>query len=833
MAWFGGADPTLELDSKIEEATSEAIPNGELDIAVGLEITDIIRSKKVPPKVAMRSLKKRLTKVYSNPNLLGSTLKLVDLCVKNGGGHFIAEINSKEFVDYLIDFVFKVHYDVKSYQVYLSEAKLSAGSQILKLIKEWSLYFKSQENNYLDKQYNLLVRQGYEFPEVDPVISQGASNFIDSEAPPDWIDGKECMICYTPFSVMNRKHHCRACGSVFCQTHSSKSIPLVSLGIMQPVRVCDDCYLIHKSRNSDRSGDKIADRSGRQSGRRGLTNRAQPQDDEDEQIRKAIELSLQESLVPAYTPTPVVEAAPEEDMDDDLKAAIAASLQESQPQYLKPAQQPVESRQQFPPQAQEPELEFYLNIMPFDSNAYSGEYSSQPQAGPGPSYTGNYAQGAQFTGQNPQAGQNQSGQQFPTGQMTGQVTGSLTPAQHIEQHRPVQEDLTQQEEEDINLYVQLMNTVKNDRSKQANILYEKDLGDLHNRVMQLKPKLNKSLRNAIEKYEFFLDMNNKLSTITRLYDLFLEAKLNQAYSKHYVSSPYAQYDQTTGGTLQSSPVKDMQYFAPGATGQYKPQRTGPQYTQPEADYRGYKQQSAQLTGQQAGQQNGQHTGPIAGQNTDPRFKVPGHRPSGRQDLPQTPGQQGHQTEHKLPYPMEDTTSYQSYISSVQQDFNPSENRPSEPQYDLGPSEPDFDQESEPEYPAQPENYGNQQFTPGYPHEPAQTYNAPNGQSFYPEFPTYPSDPDFEHQTPQHTSSSYPQEEVVSDAESVASRYPPVAGYSDEETETGEKTKVHASMRYPEVEQLDVEDLPEMPQLKKLNSSESKKFKSEPEPLIEL
>ncbi|KAM9894612.1 hypothetical protein OXX79_008585, partial [Metschnikowia pulcherrima] len=51
MAWFG-TDPVAELDAKIEEATSESIPNGEMDMAVAMEITDVIRSKKVPPKQA-------------------------------------------------------------------------------------------------------------------------------------------------------------------------------------------------------------------------------------------------------------------------------------------------------------------------------------------------------------------------------------------------------------------------------------------------------------------------------------------------------------------------------------------------------------------------------------------------------------------------------------------------------------------------------------------------------------------------------------------------------------------------------------------------------------
>lgn len=782
MAWFGEPDPSMELEAKIEEATSEAIPNGELDIAVGLEITDLIRSKKVPPKQAMRCLKKRLTKVYLNPNLLGSTLKLIDLCVKNCGSHFISEINSKEFVDYLIDYIFKVHYDVKTYQVYSSEAKFTVGNQILKLVKEWTLYFQNQESNYLDKLYNVLVRQGYEFPEVDPLVAQGASNFIDSEAPPDWIDGKECMICYTPFSVMNRKHHCRACGGVFCQTHSGNNIPLVSLGIMQPVRVCDDCHLIHKSKNSEeRRAPKESSR------RRDRLLQTQPQDDEEDQIRRAIELSLQDSQVPLSFPTqpdPVPVSDETEEMDDDLKAAIAASLRETQPtSYHQPAYnadpepQPQTQPQYQPLVQQEPELDFYLNIMPFDANSYADapQQSYQPTG-----YGSSFA--------------NRTGDQ--------QQSAPLTPAQHIDQHKPKIEDLTAQEEEDINLFIQLMNGIKNDRSKQANILYDKDLGELHNKVMQLKPKLNRSLRNSIEKYEFFLDMNNKISTITRLYDQFLEAKLNQAYNKHYVSSPYDQYGQPPASSYGNAPPQ----AAPQATGQYVPsQATGysePQFTDSAGKSSAYRQQQA-----------GQHTGQ--------QPQITGSKPG-------------------MPYPMEDTTSYQSYIAA-QQNYAPNytgSNGPKalEPDYKLGPSEPDFDdQELVPEYPTQATSYASHVKNPGYPSEPpSQQFSSTGNQPFYPEYPTNSSDP--EEQAPQQTASSYPPEsEGVSDAESVASRYPPVAGFSDEEeVDTSEAVKTHASMRYPDIEHLgDAEDLPELPQLKKFDTADSKKFKSEPEPLIEL
>ena len=50
------------------------------------------------------------------------------------------------------------------------------------------------------------------------------------------------MRCRTPFTTFNRKHHCRKCGDTFCNDCCNKRIPLPSLGLTEPERVCESCY---------------------------------------------------------------------------------------------------------------------------------------------------------------------------------------------------------------------------------------------------------------------------------------------------------------------------------------------------------------------------------------------------------------------------------------------------------------------------------------------------------------------------------------------------------------------------------------------------------------
>jgi hypothetical protein len=91
-------------------------------------------------------------------------------------------------------------------------------------------------------------------------VSCGRSHMCATVAA-QWIRDDEaacCMRCKTAFTMMTRRvrpsqlnarfshltssqHHCRNCGGVFCGKCTQKRVPLLKLGHIEPVRVCDSC----------------------------------------------------------------------------------------------------------------------------------------------------------------------------------------------------------------------------------------------------------------------------------------------------------------------------------------------------------------------------------------------------------------------------------------------------------------------------------------------------------------------------------------------------------------------------------------------------------------
>ena len=541
MSWFGSAKYPI-FDEKVEKATSESIPNGDIDFATALEITDLIRSKQVPAKEAMRGLKKRFMDA-ENINMQKSSFKLIDFCIKNGGEHFITEISSKEFMDPLIIMLKKdsIDHSLKQY--------------MLENIQVWSVMVSTNPKfEYINQVYKKLQDDGVEFPLIKDFID---SNLIESKVAPEWQDSDACMICSKLFTFLNRKHHCRSCGGVFCNAHSSKTIEVPELGITIPVRVCDNCYDDQKAKRKKHKKSKSKSKS--------VDINI---NDEDEDLKKAIELSLNatanknEYIPKSNDRNAMVTQINEDDEDEMMSAAIKASLAElhESPSFEKKIKEE-------PPK--ETTTGLYSNLLLDKSEESYSKSTTEVQA---------YHNNTQPPAQIPPGYHQQIEQQVPI------PTYQEKPALKGGDERSVVE------------FVQLLDKIKSGSSvNNASLL------KLKSDLILLHPKITEEINYQNSQIDHYQTLFSKLSVISRLYDDILQTRFNQEqemlkiqatqrYAPSHVPSYAPSYAPTPVQNQYLSPQETFGYQNPqvfalqqtGANIQQQPNFTmnqQPSYTQ--------------------------------------------------------------------------------------------------------------------------------------------------------------------------------------------------------------------------------------------------------------
>lgn len=90
-----------------------------------------------------------------------------------------------------------------------------------------------------------LIQDSYRESKSATVKKRSKATSDDTrELAPVWKEDSEashCMICKTNFTLFNRKHHCRSCGQICCNSCSLQRRVLPNISESHPVRVCDDC----------------------------------------------------------------------------------------------------------------------------------------------------------------------------------------------------------------------------------------------------------------------------------------------------------------------------------------------------------------------------------------------------------------------------------------------------------------------------------------------------------------------------------------------------------------------------------------------------------------
>ncbi|XP_076183145.1 hepatocyte growth factor regulated tyrosine kinase substrate isoform X2 [Ptiloglossa arizonensis] len=212
---------SFNFDKLLDKATSHL--QLEPDWVAILQICDLIRQGDVQPKAALAAIKKKVTN--ANPHLAFYALLVLESCVKNCGTLIHDEIGTKQYMEQLKELVKTTTHD---------NVKLKT----LELIQAWAHAFRnSPKYRAVQDTLNIMKAEGYKFP----VLKESDAMFIADTAP-EWADGDVCHRCRVAFGVMQRKHHCRACGQVFCGQCSNKASTLPKFGIEKEVRVCEACY---------------------------------------------------------------------------------------------------------------------------------------------------------------------------------------------------------------------------------------------------------------------------------------------------------------------------------------------------------------------------------------------------------------------------------------------------------------------------------------------------------------------------------------------------------------------------------------------------------------
>ncbi|CAH1104036.1 unnamed protein product [Psylliodes chrysocephalus] len=209
------------FDALLEKATSHLLM--ELDLASTLQMCDLIRQNDVQPRYALTALRKKL---YSqNPHSALYALLVLESMVKNCGIIVHEELTTKSFCDFL-------------HELSKTTPHENVRSKLLELIQTWNFVFrKNPKHGALKDLVNTMKMEGHKFP-----TPRESDAMFSSDTAPEWADGDVCHRCRVQFSVLQRKHHCRACGQVFCGQCTSKTSTLPKYGIEKEVRVCDACY---------------------------------------------------------------------------------------------------------------------------------------------------------------------------------------------------------------------------------------------------------------------------------------------------------------------------------------------------------------------------------------------------------------------------------------------------------------------------------------------------------------------------------------------------------------------------------------------------------------
>ncbi|XP_077022325.1 hepatocyte growth factor-regulated tyrosine kinase substrate isoform X2 [Tamandua tetradactyla] len=205
----------------LDKATSQLLL--ETDWESILQICDMIRQGDTQAKYAVSSIKKKVND--KNPHVALYALEVMESVVKNCGQTVHDEVANKQTMEELKELLKR-------------QVEANVRNKVLYLIQAWAHAFRNEPKyKVVQDTYQIMKVEGHVFPEF-----KESDAMFAAERAPDWVDAEECHRCRVQFGVVTRKHHCRACGQIFCGKCSSKYSTIPKFGIEKEVRVCEPCY---------------------------------------------------------------------------------------------------------------------------------------------------------------------------------------------------------------------------------------------------------------------------------------------------------------------------------------------------------------------------------------------------------------------------------------------------------------------------------------------------------------------------------------------------------------------------------------------------------------
>ncbi|XP_066469886.1 hepatocyte growth factor-regulated tyrosine kinase substrate isoform X3 [Tiliqua scincoides] len=288
----------------LDKATSQLLL--ETDWESILQICDMIRQGDTQAKYAVSAIKKKVND--KNPHVALYALEVLESVVKNCGQTVHDEVANKQTMEELKELLKR-------------QVEANVRNKILYLIQAWAHAFRNEPKyKVVQDTYQIIKVAGHVFPEF-----KESDAMFAAERAPDWVDAEECHRCRVQFGVVTRKHHCRACGQIFCGKCSSKYSTIPKFGIEKEVRVCEPCYehLNKKAEGKGSAGTELPPEYLTSP----LSQQSQlpPKRDEtalqeEEELQLAIALSQSEaeekrqkstySTYPKAEPTPITSSAP-------------------------------------------------------------------------------------------------------------------------------------------------------------------------------------------------------------------------------------------------------------------------------------------------------------------------------------------------------------------------------------------------------------------------------------------------------------------------------------------------------------------------------------------